>query len=126
LTERDHLIVARIGAGFGWSVLFLVCAPLIPPAVVARALWRRRRGIQQRSRLAFMSTSGRYVFSAIAFVGSELVALDIFESTYFNAVDEHAATPLGAAVIALLGLVLLGDAAARASVAAGRAIAGRS
>ena len=72
-----------------------------------------------------MSTSGRYVFWAVAFVGSELVALDMFESAYFNAVDEHAATPLGAAVIALLGLVVLVDAAARASIAAGRAIAGR-
>jgi len=72
-----------------------------------------------------MSTPGRCVFWAVAFVGSELVALDMFESTYFNSVDEHAATPLGAGVIALLGLALLGDAAARASVAAGRAIAGR-
>src|SRR5450432_951800 len=115
----------RVGAAFGVLLGVVFCAPLVPVAVSARAFRRRRKyGPPHRRRLRFMTRPGRLVFLLILFFGSELVAIDMFASNYFNAVDEHAASILGIMLIAVLVLVIVADLLIRGAYAVVRGVAG--
>jgi hypothetical protein len=70
-----------------------------------------------------MTRPGRVVLLVVAFLGAEVVAVDMFASAYFNSVDEHAAPVVGDIVLGVLLLIIVADFAARGGIAAARGAA---
>jgi hypothetical protein len=112
-----------------WLLAILFASPAVPIGIASWATWERKQGRPVLTRFpAFvgtMSTPGRIVFFTVAFIGGELVAIDLFVSTNFDAVDEHAASILGVYVLVALTLVVTFEYLMRHLVAAVRDVSRR-
>jgi hypothetical protein len=104
-------------------VLVLIYATPLVPVGFAVWMYRRRRREQPSFPhwLAWLSPftrAGRAVLMTVGLIGAELVAIDFFVMSYFNAGDEHVPSVLGVFVSGLLGAIALCDYVARGLAAA--------